>query len=82
MEVVGFIGAFLLSACGAPAAYQAYKEKSCNGMSWIFLSMWYLGEIFTLFYVLPKNDVLPLVMNYGLNIVFISIIIYYKVRFK
>lgn len=41
--------------------------------------MWGAGEVLTLVYVFPKME-LPLMFNYAANIVFISIITYYKVR--
>lgn len=76
----GWIGAALLAICGLPQAYISYKTKSAKGISWIFLLLWGSGEVLTFLYVLPRQDVLPLVWNYGLNIVFISVILFFKIK--
>lgn len=76
--MIGWIGAILLSLCGLPQAIHSYKTKSSNGVSLYFLLMWLFGEVFTLVYVFEKTDVLPLLVNYTLNIVFIMVILYYK----
>jgi len=43
--------------------------------------MWFIGEIFTIIYVFPKMD-LPLLFNYTANVIFLSVIIYYKIKPK
>ena len=41
---------------------------------------WYQqSEIFTLSYVVYKLDI-PLILNYGLNLIFIGVVVYYKVK--
>lgn len=80
MNYLGWLGATLLSFCGFPQALQSYRTKSSKGISWSFLFLWGLGEILTFFYVFPKNNVLPLLMNYGFNIVFICVILYFKAK--
>ncbi len=80
MKTIGWLGACLLALCGLPQAVQSFRTKSSKGISWMFLTLWGLGELFTLFYVFSKVDVLPLVMNYCLNIVFISVIFYFKIK--
>ena len=80
LEIIGWLGGILLALCGLPLAIQSYKTKSSAGISGLFLLMWGAGEVFTLFFLLPKSDVLPLLFNYTCNIVFISIVSYYKVK--
>jgi uncharacterized protein with PQ loop repeat len=79
METIGWIGSILLAFCGLPQAWESYKTKSSAGLNWAFLGMWGMGEIFTVIYILPKWH-WPLLFNYTANIVFLSIIIYYKLR--
>jgi uncharacterized protein with PQ loop repeat len=81
MEMIGWFGSILLAFCGLPQAIESYKTKSSEGLTWGFIGMWFIGEIFTIIYILPQM-VLPLLFNYTANIIFLSIIIYYKINPK
>lgn len=78
LEVVGWAGSVLLAFCGLPQAVESCRRGSSAGVTWGLLLMWGVGEVLTLMYVLPKME-LPLLFNYAANIVFISVIAYYKV---
>lgn len=79
MEIIGWIGSILLAFCGLPQAIESYKTKSSEGLTWGLLLMWFWGEIFTIIYIIPKWH-WPLIFNYTANIIFLVIIIYYKIR--
>ena len=79
MEIIGWFGSILLAFCGLPQAIESYKTKSSEGLTWGFIGMWFVGEIMTIIYILPQM-VLPLIFNYTANIIFLSIIIYYKIN--
>jgi uncharacterized protein with PQ loop repeat len=81
MEYIGWIGSILLAFCGLPQAIESYKTKNSDGLTWGFLGMWGMGEIFTIIYILPKWH-WPLIFNYTANIIFIAIILYYKLKPK
>jgi uncharacterized protein with PQ loop repeat len=81
MELIGWFGSILLAFCGLPQAIESYKTKSSEGLTWGFIGMWFIGEIMTIIYILPQM-VLPLIFNYTANIIFLSIIIYYKINPK
>jgi uncharacterized protein with PQ loop repeat len=81
MENIGWLGSILLAFCGLPQAIESIKTKSSEGLTWGFIGMWFLGEILTFIYILPKLD-LPLLFNYTANIIFLSIIIFYKLMPK
>lgn len=81
MENIGWIGSILLAFCGLPQAVESIKTKSSEGLTWGFIGMWFLGEIMTFIYILPKMD-LPLLFNYTANIIFLAIIIYFKLMPK
>ena len=81
METIGWLGSIILAFCGLPQAIESYRTKSSEGLTWGFISMWFIGEILTLVYVLPKLD-LPLLFNYATNIMFLSVIIYFKINPK
>jgi uncharacterized protein with PQ loop repeat len=74
-----YLGSILLAICAAPLAYRAYHDGHSKGVDGLFLLIWTLGEIFTLSYVLYTWD-LPLILNYGLNLVFIGVVVYYKLK--
>ena len=77
METIGWLGGVLLAACGFPEAVRAIKNKKCE-LSWAFLTMWGLGEVFTFVYVTLDKFSLPLLFNYGFNILFITIMVCFK----
>ena len=79
ITILGWIGSILLAVCGAPQAWQSYKEKNSDGISWAFLLLWGFGEIFCLGYVYDKLD-LPLLMNYAINILIVGVMVYYKIN--
>ena len=79
MEIIGWIGSILLAFCGLPQAIESYRTKSSEGLTWGLLLMWFWGEIFTIIYIIPKWH-WPLIFNYTANIIFLVIIIYYKIR--
>ncbi len=78
LEFIGWLGSVLLAFCGLPQALDSIKNGNSNGITWGFLSMWLVGEICTLIYIIPKNS-LPLIINYSFNILFLLIIIKYKI---
>jgi uncharacterized protein with PQ loop repeat len=77
MDYIGWLGSILLAFCGLPQAVESYKTKSSEGLTWGFIGMWFIGEICTFIYILPKMD-LPLLLNYTANIIFLAVIIFYK----
>lgn len=77
-ETMGWAGSILLAFCGLPQAVESWRKGRSDGVTWGLLSMWGAGELLTLAYVLPRME-LPLVFNYAANIVFLSVILYYKV---
>lgn len=78
LEFFGWLGGILLGICALPQAIHSFRTKSAEGISTLFLLIWLFGEIFTLAYVVPKGHA-PLIFNYVLNIVLISVILKYKV---
>ena len=81
MDNIGWLGSLLLAVCGLPQAVESYRTKSSAGLTWGFIIMWFVGELCTFIYVLPKMD-FPLLVNYSANIIFLSVIIYFKIKDK
>lgn len=76
-EIIGWIGGLSLAFCAVPQVIKTIKTKSARDLSYGFLNLWLLGEICAVIYI---TENLPLFLNYCANIVFISIIYYYKIR--
>lgn len=76
---MGWASTLCFSLCAIPQAWTSYKQKHSDGVSWGLLVLWLLGEIFATIYVLPKKDA-PLLVNYAFNMMFIVVIIYYKIK--
>lgn len=80
-ELIGWIGGILFAVCGLPQAIQSFKQGHSLGLSSLFLAMWTSGEVLTLVYVLLKHGLdWPLVFNYGMNLLFLTVIIYFKIK--
>ena len=77
MDAIGWIGSMLFALCGLPQAIASFRQKHSNGLTWAFLLMWLFGEILTTIYIWPKQDY-PLLANYAINFLFLTVIIYYK----
>jgi uncharacterized protein with PQ loop repeat len=78
METIGWLGAILFAICGLPQAWQCAKDGHSRGLNWFFLAAWLGGEILTIIYIWPKQDY-PLLFNYLLNLVFLGVMIRYKI---
>ncbi len=78
MEAIGFLGAALLGCCAIPEVWRTIKHKHCF-MGDGFLILWGLGELFLIIYVYPTRNV-PLLLNYGFNLVLVSILAYYRIQ--
>lgn len=82
-EVIGWIGFVCFSLSPVPQAIKSFKEKHANGVASYTLIFWMTGETACLVYVWGDKGFwshLPLVMNYIFNIVFIAVIVYYKIK--
>ena len=80
IKSIGYLGGFLLAFCGLPAAIDVFQKGTAEGYSSTFIAMWLGGEVLTAYYVYKKHGFdLPLMFNYGFNIAFISIIVYYMI---
>lgn len=78
MELLGYIGGGLLAVCALPETYRTVRDKECH-LGWAFLLLWFFGEVFMLMYGLQLDD-LPLILNYGLNIILLIPMLYFKIK--
>ncbi len=78
-ESVGWFGSLLLGLCALPQTVQVIQTGTASGLSWTFLLMWFLGELFTLIYVLPTRR-WPLIANYVLNLACLFVMLAVKIQ--
>lgn len=86
-EIIGWFGAFLFAVCALPQAVKTFKTKKADDISWLFLWLWFLGEIFTFLYLIIDDIKLrtthfPLYINYIFNIVIVVYLIFAKKFYK
>lgn len=72
------IGSVLLALCGLPEALRCIKLKRCD-IGYGMLLMWLLGEICLVKFSFNTEQHI-LLINYLTNILFIGIMIYYKIK--
>lgn len=77
MEIIGWLGSIMLSVCGLPQAWDSFRKKNSDGISWGFILLWLFGEIFALIYAFYIKEN-PIIFNCALNTIIISVIFYYK----
>lgn len=85
LEPIGWIGSMFLTFCGVPQAIKAWRTRSVTDVSFYFVLMWFLGEVFLGVYVVVHNVQTrlyqaPLWLNYGLNIVISGYLLCLKLR--
>lgn len=80
LSITGWLGSVLLIICGAPQAFKSLREGHSKGVSLSFLLLWLMGEVLMLIYSLLELKIWLLMFNYLGNILFILIIIYYKLK--
>ena len=78
MDFFGWFGAIMFAICGIPQAWESAKTGHSRGLNWGFLITWFLGEVCTIIYVIPKQD-WPLIFNYIGNFACLLVIIRYKI---
>lgn len=85
VDAVGWIGAFCFAICSIPQAVQCYQQKNADGVSSLFLFLWVCGEVLSIAYVslhegMTAQSTWPLIFNYAINLMGISVIIWYKLK--
>lgn len=79
IEIIGIVGASLLAGCAIPEVVSTVRKGYC-GSSTSFIVIWLLGEILTSVYVIETNPDFILLANYSLNVILLTVLLYYKIR--
>jgi uncharacterized protein with PQ loop repeat len=84
IEIIGWIGGIGFAICAAPLAVSIYRTHETAGLTWWFLILWSIGEVFTLVYVVLVSYYIshvwqyPLIANYVFNFFLLSYCIIMK----
>ena len=86
-EYIGWLGAFFFAICAIPQVVKTYETKQTGDLSFMFLLLWFLGEVFTFFYIIIDDMHIgithfPLYTNYVFNIVLVIYLLYAKIYYK
>lgn len=79
IELAGWIGSACFALCGLPMVVKIVKDGHADGLSWMFLALWGLGEVFCSIYALG-HQATPLLFNYAFNGACIAVALWYKVN--
>ena len=82
-EYIGWLGAFFFAICAIPQVVKTYRTRETGDLSFMFLLLWLLGEIFTFTYIIIDDLEIgithfPLYTNYIFNIVLVVYLVYAK----
>jgi uncharacterized protein with PQ loop repeat len=86
-EIIGWMGSILFAVCALPQALHTFKTQKVDDLNELFIWLWFLGEIFTLWYIIVDdianhNYHIPLYFNYVFNLILLFYLIYAKYRFN
>jgi hypothetical protein len=76
--MIAAVGSVMLAICALPEAIRAFQQKSCS-LGWGMLLLWLFGEICLIVFALQTRQYV-LLINYGANVAFLAVLIYYKVK--
>lgn len=78
-DILAWIGGGMLALCALPQAISCIKTGHSRGLDWSFLLLWFFGELLMILYTFERKDI-PLLTNYIVNLVFVIIMLRYKIR--
>jgi hypothetical protein len=74
--MIAGLGSLLLALCGLPEMIRTIQNKRCD-IGWLMLLLWLFGEILLFIFACNTKQYI-LLINYGANISFVMIMVYYK----
>jgi len=87
IETIGWIGSSCLAVCALPQVLKTWRTGKSDDLSWGFLWLWFVGEIFLIIYMILSDISLdeyhfPLYFNYTANILMVVYLGYKKGKRK
>ena len=78
LEIIGWIGSVCFSICAIPQSYRSWKDGHSEGISMLFLWLWFVGEATMIIYGFAVLKNLPVLTNYIVNFICLLIIMKFK----
>ena len=80
LEGLGYVASITLAFCALPQVIYSMRVKNAYGVDSLFLALWAGGEVLMVAYVFLRHGMsdIPLLANYLMNLLFLGVIIYYK----
>lgn len=70
---------FFLMFAGIPQAIKSIKQGHSNGMSPVYITFLIIGFMLMITYISLTKPLIPLIINYTINIISLSIVAWYKI---
>lgn len=85
-EFVGWIGSIMFAICGIPQVVSTFRTHDVSGLSFSFILLWFLGEIFSATYLIiddvkKGSSHFPIYFNYVVNLACVSYLLYALIRY-
>lgn len=81
ISYLGIIGTLLLSICALPEIVKSIRTKQCV-FTWSYLLLWGIGISMLGIYTFLSAKSYVLLLNHGINVAYVLIFMYYKVRYN
>jgi uncharacterized protein with PQ loop repeat len=79
IDIIGWIGAACFALCAIPQLITTLRLGHAEGVSGLFLALWFVGEVCMLYYVAVVSWDWILLANYIMNLACLVLIIRYKI---
>ncbi len=85
-EIIGWFGSIFFAFCGFPQVIHTWKTRKTDDLSEMFLWLWFLGEIFTIYYLIHEDQRTgeyhwPLYFNYFLNLIMVCYLLFARYKY-
>lgn len=81
MNLIGWVGTICLALCGVPQAVACWRQGHARGLNTAMLILWFVGEVCYLVATVGEFGCVPwLLTNYGMNLLCLATILFYKWR--
>ena len=71
-DVIGWMSFVCLALCAVPQTVKTVRTRSAMDLSWLFLGLWFAGELLGIMYMWGDTERLPVLVNYIANVALIS----------
>lgn len=77
-DLIGWLSNMCFATAAIPQALKSIKQGHARGVSAGLLWLSFIGEIFAIIFHVLKDLPLPLLINYCVNMLSLTIILYYR----